>query len=1140
MFNNVRISGATSNNLTIANAQTNDTASYTLLVSNAVAVATSAVARLTVLVPPSITTQPAGFELFTGTNVIFKVKASGSPQLRYVWQKDGLNLVDSTNVLGSDTPSLSLLNLQTNDSGGYRVLVANDAGSATSAVAVLSVTVAPVPPTIVTQPVSQITPLGSNVTFSVTAAGTLPLSYQWLKDSTTLADGGPVSGATSPALTLSGVLSSDEGNYQVIVTNAGGAVTSAIVTLAVAQTVPVGADAVVLVNSTSANYLDFQRFIQPYLDNFGVPYTVRDIATNSVGTNLGRTALIIIGHKQIDTNQVFLDSAAQANISAAISNGVGLLNFDSDLSVGATPRYQFIQTVFGFAYGTNGSGTNITLPPTEPGPQMHFITSLHTNNEIVHLRTNMALPGLILPTNATALALNGGKPLLAMKKYGAGRALQWASYDWAGTAVLGPISGLDDLLWRGIVWSARKPFVTRSIPNFVTVRMDDCAGPFDWVHIFNNFGFKPFVSVFVSSVSAASAADLRSLATNGNATVSPHAWSGLNLIFAAHPGGQNYPDNVASNYLNSARQWHVTNGIPMCKTIAAHYSEIGWNTLQGLLNWGIEYLPLEVDVGVAEYSAPYPPWLIGGPYRLYESPGLGLSSNSLYYADFLNVAGHPEFNGKFFNCYSEVRDATLCGQWCPNNSISDSVNQGMAMLKRSFDSRVLASLFSHEFEINGNISITNFWLMVQGLATNLVPYQPLYVQADYGYQYARALRTSRLLSCTFDLASGQLSADWSGKADLATQVQVYTNETAANLVATVSGFTNSYSSVLAMLPSAPVIFGQPLNYTNNAGTTAVLRAGTAGPAPLSYQWFFNGTNLLSDGPRINGAKSWALTIADVRGPDAGLYNLVVSNVSGVVTSAPAILSVIEPVVALLPANQTNDAGQTALFHAEIVGSAPIAYQWLRDGGAAIVEGGKISGANSATLTIADVMGGDSGNYSLLASNSYGSVTTTPPALLTVIDPILLTQPLSTTNHEGAPVSFSVQAYGTSPAFQWVKDSMLLDEATNSSLFLPAVSPDDAGSYAVLVSNSYGSLVSATATLSVVGPLRIESVSANDGSVAITWSAVPGNTYSVQQKSAVDETNWIDIAPPVTADGFSASATNSITDPQGYYRVHLLP
>src|SRR5438874_618285 len=87
------------------------------------------------------------------------------------------------------------------------------------------------------------------------------------------------------------------------------------------------ADAVVLVNSTSAKYLDFQRWLQPYLDNFGVPYTVQDISTNIPSTSLTNFALIIIGHKQLDTNHTYLGSGAQASISYAVSNGVGLINF---------------------------------------------------------------------------------------------------------------------------------------------------------------------------------------------------------------------------------------------------------------------------------------------------------------------------------------------------------------------------------------------------------------------------------------------------------------------------------------------------------------------------------------------------------------------------------------------------------------------------------------------------------------------------------------------------------------------------------------------------------------------------------------------------------------------------------------------
>ena len=122
---------------------------------------------------------------------------------------------------------------------------------------------------------------------------------------------------------------------------------------------PVGADAVVLVNSHSARYLDFQHFIQPYLDNFGVPYTVQDIATNAPGPGIGNYAVIIIGHNQLDINKTYLTTTVQANLSLAVANGTGLVNFDSDLYTGTTARYQFVQDIFGFSYGSGRRGHQV-------------------------------------------------------------------------------------------------------------------------------------------------------------------------------------------------------------------------------------------------------------------------------------------------------------------------------------------------------------------------------------------------------------------------------------------------------------------------------------------------------------------------------------------------------------------------------------------------------------------------------------------------------------------------------------------------------------------------------------------------------------------------------------------------------------
>ncbi len=94
------------------------------------------------------------------------------------------------------------------------------------------------------------------------------------------------------------------------------------------------ADAVLIVNSASARYADARQRIRPYLDHFGVPYTVLDIATTPIGPEIASYALIIIGHADLDTGGAYLSAAEQANLSNAVSQGSGLVNFDYDLASG--------------------------------------------------------------------------------------------------------------------------------------------------------------------------------------------------------------------------------------------------------------------------------------------------------------------------------------------------------------------------------------------------------------------------------------------------------------------------------------------------------------------------------------------------------------------------------------------------------------------------------------------------------------------------------------------------------------------------------------------------------------------------------------------------------------------------------------
>lgn len=218
-FNGANISGATDSAFTRGVVLANHAGAYRVIISNAVNVATSSVAALNVVAPvaPIITLQPANRQVLAGASAAFSVTATGT-LLTYQWR------LNATNIAGATTSALTINNVQIGNVGSYSVLITNAAGSVLSSNAALSLIVAPA---ITGQPISQEVAAGSNAAFTVTATGT-PLAYQWRFNATNLV------GATASTLTVTNVQNANVGFYSVVVTNAGGAVTSSNALLTVA------------------------------------------------------------------------------------------------------------------------------------------------------------------------------------------------------------------------------------------------------------------------------------------------------------------------------------------------------------------------------------------------------------------------------------------------------------------------------------------------------------------------------------------------------------------------------------------------------------------------------------------------------------------------------------------------------------------------------------------------------------------------------------------------------------------------------------------------------------------------------------------------------------------------------------------
>lgn len=226
-MNGTAIAGATGSTYTTPTETTsNNGAQFTVAVSNAAGTIISNAATLTVTttpVAPSITTQPSNQTIFAGQTATFSVVANGTSPLSYQWSQNG------TAIGGATSSSYTTPTETTANSGAtFSVVVSNSAGNATSNNATLTVNPDPVAPTITSQPASQTINAGQTATFSVTASGTAPLSYQWLQNGTA------IGGATSSSYTTPVESVSNSGtHFSVTVSNTAGSVTSNTATLTV-------------------------------------------------------------------------------------------------------------------------------------------------------------------------------------------------------------------------------------------------------------------------------------------------------------------------------------------------------------------------------------------------------------------------------------------------------------------------------------------------------------------------------------------------------------------------------------------------------------------------------------------------------------------------------------------------------------------------------------------------------------------------------------------------------------------------------------------------------------------------------------------------------------------------------------------
>ncbi len=327
-----------------------------------------------------------------------------------------------------------------------------------------------------------------------------------------------------------------------------------------------------------------------------------------------------------------------------------------------------------------------------------------------------------------------------------------------------------------------------------------------------------------------------------------------------------------------------------------------------------------------------------------------------------------------------------------------------------------------------------------------------------------------------------------------------------NVVVTGGCAPSSTSTNVSLTLNSTAITSQPSNQTACPGNSVSFSAIASGSG-LTYQWRKGSVNLINGG-NISGATTATLTISPANIADvAANYNVVIiGSCAPSNTSINVSLSIGGVNIVSQPSNQISCPGNLVTFTTNATGSG-LTYQW-RKGNVNLINGGNISGATTATLSLNPVSNLDvASNYNVVIVGACAPNDTSVNVSLTLNNPNIISEPINQITCPGNSVSFVVNATGAGLTYQWRKGSSNLinggniSGATTSTLVINPVNLSDiASNYYVVITgacapNDTSISVSVSLSTTLVAVASINSTVCPGGSINLIAQTITGGTYS---------------------------------------------
>lgn len=551
-----------------------------------------------------ITSPPVSQVTTNDGYLAFAVSATGLGPLHYQWRKGGSPMIGQTGSI------LAFSDITANEAGSYDVVVTNLLNSVTSAPPAILTVLPPIsfPPFVTSSPQSQTVGLGEDLTLGVSAGGTSPLSYQWR------VGGVPIAGQTSAVLTLSNVWYTNSGNYDVVIANGVGSVTSAVATLTVKLFPDPQLEAAIACTlkktSETLGIQDLQALTNLFVRNRGIAnlsgiqfatnLAFLDACENYISDLGPLQGLVNLASLQLDENRSSIVNLAPlsglTNLSCLLMGRVVATNYSAlggltNLSTLTLRRGNVIN--LDFLQNLKQLST-LSLPENS-------ITSLSalsglTNLRSLDVRWNYIFnqtPAWSSPTNLEVLYL-AVNPLTNVPALQSSPRLRHLILDDCGIKNISTLSGLTNLSYLGL---SRNPITNYSVLGGMTglVNLELTGNSFTNLTTLSNLWRLNYADLSYNGITSisplAGLTNLRSLVVAGNplmnfsqlSTLSSvtNLWLHNNSItnsgFISSLTGLRYLNldaNQISN-LSGVSAWNNLTGLGLSRNLASDYSSVG-------------------------------------------------------------------------------------------------------------------------------------------------------------------------------------------------------------------------------------------------------------------------------------------------------------------------------------------------------------------------------------------------------------------------------------------------------------------------------------------------------------------------------------------------------------------------------------